>query len=221
VKNNSNLIVIWDWNGTLVDDAFLFVNLMNSYLLSHGLPTISLTDYRKHFCFPVSKYYKSLGFCLSEQEFRSLSLDFIQKYRQKMFLPSLVSGAKKIVLWLYRNKYKQFLVSAQEQSLLNQSVQHYRLVPFFGAVLGLNNNFAISKKDLLLSVVRERCTDKDVLVVIGDTLHDYEVAASVNAACCLVSYGHNSKARLQKTGAFVANNLGEVRSFLQTIIQEY
>ena len=29
---NKKMIVVWDWNGTIVDDAFVFVNIMNSYL---------------------------------------------------------------------------------------------------------------------------------------------------------------------------------------------
>ena len=42
---NNNLVVVWDWNGTLVDDAFIFVDIMNGYLSEFSLPPISLSDY--------------------------------------------------------------------------------------------------------------------------------------------------------------------------------
>jgi len=50
---NNNLVVVWDWNGTLVDDAFIFVDIMNGYLSEFSLPPISLSDYKNNFCFPV------------------------------------------------------------------------------------------------------------------------------------------------------------------------
>ena len=30
--------IIWDWNGTLLDDAWLCVDVMNGMLKEHGLP---------------------------------------------------------------------------------------------------------------------------------------------------------------------------------------
>ena len=41
--------IIWDWNGTLVDDGWLFVELINSVLKKRGLKEISLSDYQKKF----------------------------------------------------------------------------------------------------------------------------------------------------------------------------
>ena len=54
--------VIWDWNGTLVDDSWLFVELMNEELNKRNLTKINIHDYRNHFTFPVKKYYENLGF---------------------------------------------------------------------------------------------------------------------------------------------------------------
>ena len=53
--------IIWDWNGTLIDDAWLFVDLMNDELNSRNLPNITINDYQKYFTFPVKKYYEKLG----------------------------------------------------------------------------------------------------------------------------------------------------------------
>ena len=59
MKKNS-FSIIWDWNGTIVNDAFLFVNIMNGFLSKHRLPNISMENYRDCFCFPVKKYYQKL-----------------------------------------------------------------------------------------------------------------------------------------------------------------
>ena len=87
-----NKLIVWDWNGTLVDDSFIFVDIMNSFLSSYSLKTISLKNYRDHFCFPVKEYYSSLGFQLTEEEFKTLSISFIKQYKKKMFKPLYTVG---------------------------------------------------------------------------------------------------------------------------------
>ena len=209
--------MIWDWNGTLVNDAFIFVSLVNGYLSSYNLKNISIVEYKNTFCFPVSDYYQRLGFSLSNKEFQALSADFIKNYEKVMFSASLVPGIKELLLDFSVFGYKQFLLSAQERSLLLRSVNYYGLNSFFVSVLGLKNNYADSKKALARALVKKHCSHKDILVVIGDTLHDFEVAQDLRAHCCLVSYGHNSLEKLTKTGAFVAENIQDIKQFIHQV----
>ena len=214
---DNNLIVIWDWNGTLVDDSCIFVDIMNDYLSELSLPLISLKDYREHFCFPVRKYYKNLGFELSKKEFKVLSVDFINRYKKHMLLPGLKTGIVDILAFLKKNNCSQFILSAQEQGLLNLSLDHYGITNYFDGVFGLNNNFAEGKAGLAkkkLSHVLSR-----PIVFIGDTVHDFEVASSVGARCCLVSWGHNSLERLKITKQPVVKNPGDLFSFMVSLLK--
>ena len=34
--------IIWDWNGTLLNDGWVFVNVMNTLLKSRDLPLINI-----------------------------------------------------------------------------------------------------------------------------------------------------------------------------------
>ena len=54
--------IIWDWNGTLLDDTWLCVEGINNSLKKRSLQTITKEIYRKVFSFPVEDYYKRLGF---------------------------------------------------------------------------------------------------------------------------------------------------------------
>ena len=81
--------VIWDWNGTLVDDTWLFVDIMNGVLKNRNLPPITLQDYRDVFDFPVKDYYTKLGFNFDEEPFESSGLDFIKIYDRRKFEPKL------------------------------------------------------------------------------------------------------------------------------------
>ena len=45
--------IVWDWNGTLLDDAWLCVEVLNQMLSQRGRAAITLEFYRQHFKFPV------------------------------------------------------------------------------------------------------------------------------------------------------------------------
>ena len=45
------------------------------------------------------------------------------------------------------------------------------------------------------------------MLLIGDTLHDAEVAAAADVDCVLVAHGHQSKERLKQSGAQVVDSL--------------
>jgi len=213
----SRPIVVWDWNGTIVDDAFIFVDIMNDYLSLYGLPEITPEDYKNNFCFPVNNYYKRLGFKLSEKEFKKLSVNFIQKYKKVMFFPSLKKDILSVLKYLKKLHYKQFVVSAQEQGLLRQSVDYYGLTGYFGGSFGLNNNLAVSKKSVAKKHIFPYLKKNQGALFIGDTIHDYEVAKSLGADCCLVSWGHNSKNKLKKTKQPVVDSVDDLLFFLKNL----
>ena len=50
--------IIWDWNGTLINDAWLFVDVMNNILQKRDMHIITIKKYRDIFGFPIKNYYK-------------------------------------------------------------------------------------------------------------------------------------------------------------------
>ena len=53
--------IIWDWNGTLLDDLDVSMDALNSILTKEQLPLVLDKDeYRKYFQFPVIEYYKKV-----------------------------------------------------------------------------------------------------------------------------------------------------------------
>ena len=77
--------IIWDWNGTLLNDGWLFVDVMNSILRQRKIETITLEKYREIFGFPVKDYYIKLGFNLEEEPFEECGLIFINEYVKRRY----------------------------------------------------------------------------------------------------------------------------------------
>jgi phosphoglycolate phosphatase len=89
--------IIWDWNGTLINDIWLVVEIMNKMLKKRNLPGIDAKKYREIFNFPVTKYYLKLGFDFSNESFEELTVEFISEYYQRFNECKLFDEAEEVL----------------------------------------------------------------------------------------------------------------------------
>ena len=123
--------IIWDWNGTLIDDSWLFVEIMNGELQERNLPLINIESYRRHFTFPVKKYYENLGFDFEKEDFKEVGYNFIKKFKMRKFDANLFPESVKILDYARNLNINQSIVSAQEHNLLNETINHYKIDCYF------------------------------------------------------------------------------------------
>tara|TARA_B100000029_G_C17501367_1_gene932775 strand:+ start:794 stop:1432 length:639 start_codon:yes stop_codon:yes gene_type:complete len=202
--------IIWDWNGTLINDAYLFVNIMNTTLIKQGLPEISLADYKNNFCFPIQKYWKKLGFKFTKTQFDTMNASFLALYRSKMKEPDLQPHALDVLSFAKKQSIKQFVLSASEHNLLLESVRFYKIEHFFVDVVGVDNLNAEGKELLAKNLMNKHGLIGSETVVVGDTLYDERVAAAISAGLFLVACGHFNKDRLNVKRAEICNSLIDI-----------
>jgi phosphoglycolate phosphatase len=76
--------IIWDWNGTLLDDVELCVQTINEMLEKRDLQTLSLSGYKDVFSFPVKNYYQKIGFDFRNEPFEIPALEFTERYNDQV-----------------------------------------------------------------------------------------------------------------------------------------
>jgi len=189
--------LIWDWNGTLVDDTWLFVDIMNGVLKDRNLNGITIDDYRDVFDFPVKNYYRKLGFDFEKEAFKSSGLDFIKIYENRKFEPQLFDDTLITLNTLKQSGCTHSVLSAQNIVTLKKSVSHYQLDEMFDYISGLEDHYAIGKVDQGKKLIKNLNFKLDEVAMIGDTEHDHEVAEAMGVKCFLMDRGHNSTQRLQ------------------------
>ena len=211
--------IVWDWNGTIVNDAWLFVDIMNLVLKKNNLPSINLKQYKKTFCFPIENYWSSLGFSFTKQEFQKLNNFFISEYQKKMFLPLVHKNLVPLFSLLKKAGVQQFVLSASEQKLLNRAVNYYKLRSFFSDVSGVDNLNALGKERAGKTLLKKHSLRCEETLFIGDTEYDCSVAESLGCDILLISHGHIDHARLLQTKKTVLKTVLNLKSFLfQSII---
>jgi phosphoglycolate phosphatase len=203
--------LIWDWNGTLLDDAWLCREIMNQQLNRRGLPVLSAERYEEIFDFPVEKYYRAVGFDWSRETFQEAGTEFIQKYEQRKQECGLQPGGKVLLADLAAGGWSQAVLSAYSHHTLEEFLGHFGVRQHFRSVAGSRDHYAVGKVGHGLKMLEELHVSPRETLLIGDTTHDAEVARAMGVDCVLVPCGHNSRIRLAGCGVPVVENLGALR----------
>jgi len=210
--------IIWDWNGTLLDDCWLCVESINKSLLKRGLLLIDKEKYLDIFCFPVEDYYIKLGFDFEKEPFTVSGSEFIANYNARFNEPELHLGVVQLLNYVESAGLTQSILSAGKQEYVNDWITHHRLKKYFIKILGIDNHYASGKTVIGKNWVLEMEYDLEEVLMVGDTIHDLEVANAMGIKCVLIAQGHTNYSRLQKTGAPVFNDLFEFRKYLQALL---
>lgn len=189
--------IIWDWNGTLLNDVDHAVNVMNSLLKEHNLASIDKARYRNIFDFPVLKYYEQLGFDFQKESFENLCHKFVDRFMSGVQQLPLIPEVKEVLNQLHKEGIAQSVLSATDQLNLDSMIDHFELKNTFKYVYGIDNKLAGSKIDRGHELIQTSKIDKSHTVIIGDTLHDLEVAEALGIDAVLISHGHQSHSRLK------------------------
>ena len=106
--------IIFDFNGTIIDDVQLCLDLLNEMLVMENLKTFDVESYREIFTFPIIEYYKRAGFTFNNRSFKEMSEWFVKKYQPASFKCNLYPNIREEITSLKERRYKVFLLSASQ-----------------------------------------------------------------------------------------------------------
>jgi phosphoglycolate phosphatase len=207
-------VILWDWNGTLLSDSEFCSTIINGMLRRRGLPERSLEEHARLFDFPVIVYYERVGFDLDNEPFEVASQEFIDAYYSGVQDCSLKPGSNEVLGSLKQAGYRQLILSASHQDHLENQVTHYGLRTHFEELLGIDTVHAPGKTGRGREWIEEVAIDPARVLLVGDTVHDSEVAEKMGIECWLVAGGHHPLCRLEETGRRIFENILAVRAEL-------
>ncbi len=193
-------VVLWDWNGTLLNDAPVLWGIFNELMLTYGHDTVTFERYQEIYRHPVQAMYEDVGFDLARHPFDEVALKWHDLYRVRMSSVSLHEDVVPTLTNLSQRGSRQMVLSALPEILLREVVRVHGVERFFEEVRGLSDHHAKGKVDVGKVLVERLGVDGSEITVIGDSSHDAEVARALGARCLLVSRGAESKRRLEDHG---------------------
>lgn len=199
--------ILWDWNGTLLDDTLACVDTLNIMLGRRGLKPVSYEFFRDNFSFPARGFYDRIGMKVSDSEWDALASEYFQTYLQQPV--ALNESAVEVLNYVASRGWRQSIISALRQDFLIEDVRRHGLFSYFDHIFGSDNLDGASKVDRAKALLTELRADgkgaePQEFVLIGDSLHDKEVADAIGVECILVASGSHSRSRLAASATAIS-----------------
>ncbi len=214
-------LIIWDWNGTILDDVLVCKTIANIMLKERGIRTLADIDaYRAVFGFPIKAYYEKMGYRFGPEDepYERVADEFVIWYDRLYRDAALRPGIEAFLDRLTNQGYRQVLLSATRYDQLVEQVAAFGTVgDRFERKLGLTDHYAFSKAALAKAFIEGEGIPRERALFIGDTDHDFEVSSAIGCPCVLLEGGHQSRARLLKMGVPVLRDLRELEAYLDNL----
>ncbi len=201
--------IIWDWNGTLLEDINASLKSVNDMLESRGMAHIDKATYREAIGVPIRVFYDKV-FDMSREDYNVIIKEYNEGYIRYLSECGLSDGAVELLEKFSSEGKKQVIVSSSNNAQLLKNVEKYGVGKWFDAILGAEDFMADSKIDRAINYLEKNNAKADESLVIGDLIHDAMLAEEINADCVLLSTGHETPERLASSGAKVIDSLREM-----------
>ena len=202
--------VIWDWNGTLLDDVDITVQATIDWMASKGRHGVTKELVKQH----SSRDYADFFAALLGRRPTDAEIKEARAYYQKIYAPArhtlpLAPDAKLALDEVDKAGMSQSLLSMAPHAELTELVDLHGLKRQFLRVDGDRTASMHSKVENLRNHLEALMLEPETVAMIGDALDDYEVSAQTGIQPILVDTGMYSTERLEQTGAPVARSLTE------------
>ncbi len=201
--------IIWDWNGTLLNDIHASLSSVNDMLELRGMEHIDIDFYRECIGVPIIRFYERV-FDMEKEDYSVIIKQYNEGYLYHLKDCDLTDGAREAIAFFNECGMHQAVVSSSNNEQLCKKVSDYGLGNCFDAVLGSADFLAGSKIDRARDYIRKTGGESGKILVIGDLEHDYDMAKELGADCVLLTSGHEHISRLKQTDAVLLDDLFEL-----------
>ncbi|MER5555803.1 HAD hydrolase-like protein [Streptomyces sp. NPDC002793] len=203
--------LVWDWNGTLLDDIHAVLGATNAAFAEVDLEPLTLEQYRETYCVPIPRFYERLmGRLPTPAEWERMDGLFHRHYTEQRVACGLTEGVEELLARWVTGGRSQSLLSMYGHEQLVPVVRGYGIERHFVRVDGRTGPSGGSKAQHMerhFAVLGDIAPES--AVVIGDAVDDAVAAAHVGARAVLYTGGSHSRSSLEAAGVPVVDTLAE------------
>ena len=209
--------VVWDWNGTLLDDNHAVLAAVNEVCAGFGRADLTWAEWQTAYARPMRVSYEQiLARTLDEEEWARVDKLYHERYDALLSTRDLAAGVPDVLRQWNESGRTQSLLSMWFHVRLTPTVEHFGLTPYFTRVDGLVADIGgESKADSLIRHLDAQELDPAEVVLIGDVVDDAQAAQAAGARSILVSTGAMTRGALETTGVPVTGSIAEALQLLE------
>ena len=190
-------LIVFDWDGTLMDSAARIVNCMHAAVADVGLPTRQDAQIRNIIGLGLRESVSTLFPGLSEADYAALVARYRVHYLELNQTPSeLFDGTAELIDALLELGFFLAVATGKGRQGLERVLQETGLKSAFHATRCADEAFSKPHPQMLLELMDELGQDPSETLMVGDTEYDIQMAHNAGAQALAVSYGAHDKQRL-------------------------
>ena len=205
--------ILWDWNGTILNDTPVAFEATNILLERYGYPTITLEYYRDNIDTPIENFYSKI-FDLNKHDLQMLDDEWGVLYNQFSDKIGLHEGVKELLCSFADKNCRQVVLSAFRTEVIIKYARKFSVEKYFEDILGTQNIVMESKTMRGRRYMKEHIFVPEQTLYIGDTVHDCDTALALGVDCVLFSGGQQSPKLLQQCGVPVFDSFAEIKKYI-------
>lgn len=205
--------IIWDWNGTLLDDTNASVDAVNDLFDSMKIDRIDIERYRECLDSPIYKFYEHF------MDINKVSMEYVigkyYGYMESHFDEiTLSAGARETVEKAKEKGIKQYIFSAAAKSDIIPILQREKIEMIFDGISAASDREIGSKLERGEKMIKDYSINRKKCVLIGDSVHDFKCAENMGVDCILLTCGHQDLPSLKLTGAKLCDCFEDIKAEL-------
>ncbi len=207
--------ILWDFNGTVMDDMGASAGAVNAMLEKRNLPLISEEWYTLNLIMPLEAFYASVGFDMQAERIEEVSEEFQQEC--KKFPRPVFPEVLAVLEQFQKAGLRQLLFSSLHHDLLTAQAKERGIADYFEGIVGRQDRSLGGKEAAVQAYLEQHHIEPQQVLVVGDLTTDADMARYVGSPCALICKGHQHRKILEKTDAYILNNAAEIAALLEEL----
>jgi len=208
-------LIVFDWDGTLVDSTVLITLALQQACRDLGLAVPDDTAARYVIGLGLGDALKSVAPELPEHRYPELGAHYRQHYLAREAEIPLFDGARELLAELDAAGHLLAVATGKTRAGLDRALEKNALQGVFHATRCADEGFPKPHPDMLLHLMSRLAVGPHETLMIGDTTHDLDLAQNAGAASLAVGYGaHAAEDLTQRSPLATVNSVSELREWL-------
>ena len=209
-------LIVFDWDGTLVDSTTLISEALQQACRDLGQPVPDGAAARYVIGLGLSDAMKTVAPQLPQHRYPELGARYREHYLARETEIPLFAGARELLTDLGEAGYLLAVATGKTRAGLARSMARIGLDGVFHATRCADEGLPKPHPDMLLHLMDRLAVEPHVTLMIGDTTHDLDLAQGAGASCVAVAYGaHPPEELARRVPLATVHSVPELRDWLE------
>lgn len=208
-------LVIFDWDGTIMDSTGLIARCIQEACGELGLPVPSDEQARWVIGLGASQSVKHVAPTLDPARYAEFAGLYRSRYLAREHEAPLFEGIPGLLAELRSRERRLAVATGKSRRGLDRALESSGLASHFEVSRCADEGFAKPHPGMLLALLEATGVEASRTLMIGDTTHDLELAANAGVDAVGVTYGAHDEALLRsRASRHLATSVEDLRQWL-------